>query len=256
VQTGCVDDADVWASFIEFIGRAPAAQHPGVLFDGFGHELIEHGASVDDAERQVGVVMAQVRHRDDWAAPMFDRIYTSDAPLFSPRPNSFLDRIAQTRPPGRALDVAMGQGRNAVHLASLGWDVTGFDVSAAGLRTAQEKATSAGVRIHTVLSSSDDFEYGDQAWDLISICYALVPVTTVDYAATIAGALAPGGCVAIESFATIGGRPSRPVDLEPDELRAAYSALDERAFEVEDTTADWTLERALIVRLAAERRSS
>ncbi len=48
------------------------------------------------------------------------------------------------RNPGRALDIGMGQGRNAVYLATQGWDVTGFDPSSEGVRIARSNAEKAG----------------------------------------------------------------------------------------------------------------
>lgn len=251
-----MDGEDRWADFIEFIGRAPAAQHPGVLFDGFRLDLIGRGASEENAAAQMRQVMELSMQRSDWASPMFDRIYTSDAPLFRLEPNDFVVRMAAHRPPGRALDVAMGQGRNGVHLAATGWQVTGFDLSVAGLEAAVTAAEAQGAAIETVLASSEDFDYGASAWDLIVMTYAPVPVTAPVFAATIVRALRPGGLVVVESFAVDEARPRRPVDLDPDALRAAYAELDEVTFELAEEVADWTLQPAGVVRLAAERRHS
>jgi 2-polyprenyl-3-methyl-5-hydroxy-6-metoxy-1,4-benzoquinol methylase len=44
-------------------------------------------------------------------------------------PNAFLIKVVEGRKPRTALDMAMGQGRNALMLAQRGWDVTGFDIS-------------------------------------------------------------------------------------------------------------------------------
>ena len=51
----------------------------------------------------------------------------------------------QGRKPGRALDIGMGQGRNAVFLATQGWDVTGFDPSTEAVRIAKANADKSGV---------------------------------------------------------------------------------------------------------------
>ncbi len=63
---------------------------------------------------------------------MFNNIY-SNAPGFSTNANALLVSAVTGRKPGRALDVGMGQGRNAVFLAVEGWNVTGFDISDVGL---------------------------------------------------------------------------------------------------------------------------
>ena len=59
----------------------------------------------------------------------YDKIYSTERETFSAEPNAFLVRMISGRKPGRALDVAMGQGRNSIWLASQGWSVMGFDVS-------------------------------------------------------------------------------------------------------------------------------
>ena len=70
---------------------------------------------------------------------MYDKVY-SGVPEFKTEPNRLLMETVDGRKPGRALDVGMGQGRNALALARLGWDVTGFDVSAVGLAEASAAA--------------------------------------------------------------------------------------------------------------------
>ena len=75
-------------------------------------------------------------------APFFwslGSIYAKGAD-FNTAPNQFLVDVTSTLPAGRALDVGMGMGRNALHLARKGWDVTGFDVSAVGVQHAQAAA--------------------------------------------------------------------------------------------------------------------
>jgi hypothetical protein len=77
----------------------------------------------------------------DWNA-----IYR-DGGEFNHEPNRFLVAMAADRHPGTALDVAMGQGRNALYLASRGWTVTGIDTADDGLRLAREAAAVRGLQI-------------------------------------------------------------------------------------------------------------
>ena len=60
--------------------------------------------------------------------------------VYNPAPNAFLVEVARDLKPGRALDVGMGQGRNAIYLAQQGWNVTGVDISDEGIRQAKEQA--------------------------------------------------------------------------------------------------------------------
>ncbi len=50
--------------------------------------------------------------------------------------NKFLAETVKGRKPGTALDIGMGQGRNSLFLAALGWQVTGFDISEVGVKQA------------------------------------------------------------------------------------------------------------------------
>lgn len=55
----------------------------------------------------------------------------------------------------------MGRGRNAIYLALLGWDVTGYDMSKEALRAAQESAAAAGAKLTTILAQHDTFDFGE-----------------------------------------------------------------------------------------------
>jgi len=70
--------------------------------------------------------------REHW-----DERYGTEELIWKADPNRFLVEELQALAPGRALDVACGEGRNAVWLASKGWHVTGVDFSRAGLAKAQ-----------------------------------------------------------------------------------------------------------------------
>ena len=86
---------------------------------------------------------------------LFNRVFKTDK---GPRErNSLLEEAVRTIKPGKALDVTLGQGRNAVFLALRGWDVTGFDVSEEALSRAGEAARRSGVSIHAVESTSEAF---------------------------------------------------------------------------------------------------
>ncbi len=64
-------------------------------------------------------------------AELYDGVYAA-TPEFNAHPNPLLREAIQGRTPGKALDIAMGQGRNTVYLATQGWDATGFDVFSSG----------------------------------------------------------------------------------------------------------------------------
>ena len=65
----------------------------------------------------------------DW-----DQRYDQADLVWSEGPNRFVEEIARELPAGRALDLACGEGRNAIWLARQGWTVTGVDFSAVAIR--------------------------------------------------------------------------------------------------------------------------
>ncbi len=71
--------------------------------------------------------------------------------------------------PGRALDLACGAGRNAVLLASRGWQVTGVDASSAGLKIAQSRTAALGLEIELIQADLETggFQIEEQSYELI-----------------------------------------------------------------------------------------
>lgn len=130
---------------------------------------------------------------------LMDRIFTgatSSRISYDPRPNAFLVDSVQEMKPGTALDVGMGQGRNAVYLARRGWRVTGFDISPTAVKMARAEAEKAGVSFKAIESSDAQFDFGNEQWDLIVLSY-------VDFRHLldrIWKGLKPGGHVVIEYY--------------------------------------------------------
>lgn len=66
-------------------------------------------------------------------AGAWDERYAGRDLVWSVEPNAFVAQECADLPPGRALDVACGEGRNALWLAGRGWTVTAADFSAVAL---------------------------------------------------------------------------------------------------------------------------
>ena len=249
-------DDDTWDAFITWLraDRRPAT-HVEAVMRAYREELVASGSSPDDALASMGRITRLLSERRDAWPPMFDRIYASDQADFSTRPNAFLVEVTASRRPGRALEIGVGQGRNAAFLAASGWDVTGVDVSDTGLKAAHANAARVGATIRTVLvDPDDDFDPGRDEWDLIVLTYVPVPIEDAAYAARLRAALAPGGLIVIESFAVSDELPvRRPVDFELHAVRAAFNGL--RELRTEDTVApaDWAARPVRVMRYAAEK---
>ena len=129
----------------------------------------------------------------DW-----DERYAGSELVWSAEPNRFLVAEAEGLAPGRALDLACGEGRNAVWLAGRGWEVTGVDFSAVGLRKAERLAASRGVHVDWVLADLLAYVPAPLAYDLVLVFYLQLPAAGRRLATrAAAGAVAPGGMLLV-----------------------------------------------------------
>ena len=248
-------DDEAWARFLAWLRAAPAASGPLEILQGYQKSLGADGRSPADAGREMGIVMRLMRDRNDAWPLMFDRIYASATPNFSTAPSALLMAAIAGRPAGRALDVGMGQGRNAVALAVKGWTVTGFDVSAEGLAVARAQAARAGVSITAVQSSDEQFDLGTNQWDLVAVIYGPGIIASPAYSARLHRALRPGGVVVVESFASDRSAPQRrPVDIDPADLLGAFSAFRILRFEDTEAVSEWDPQTTRLVRLIAQKK--
>ncbi|HYJ24411.1 MAG TPA: class I SAM-dependent methyltransferase [Acidimicrobiia bacterium] len=133
----------------------------------------------------------------------WDERYRSHDHLWSVTPNLFVADRLSGMAPGRGLDLAAGEGRNAIWLASLGWEMTAVDFS----EVAISKGKAQSEAVDFVVADVRTWET-EQSFDLVLIAYLhLVPG---DYEAIVRRArdwLAPGG----ELF-LIGHDVSNPTD--------------------------------------------
>lgn len=179
-------------------------------------------------------------------AEFYDGIYTK-GPKIHLGPNKLLMTAVQGRTPGKALDVAMGQGRNALFLAKQGWQVTGFDISRVGLQQAEAKARAEGLPLRTVLAADTDFDFGREKWDLIAIIYAMEKRSV----RRVRDALKPGGIAVVESGHRKG--PGIPFEYEKDELRAIFQGFRILKYEERTEKGDWGEKPYPLVRIIAQK---
>lgn len=127
--------------------------------------------------------------REDW-----DRRYAAVENLWAARPNRFLVAEVGDLEPGRALDLACGEGQNAIWLASLGWDVTGVDYSEVAISKARARAERDGVHVEFVCADLVEHEPEPAGFDLVVVLFLHVPAhERHGVLAKAAGAVAPGG---------------------------------------------------------------
>ncbi|HLA19281.1 MAG TPA: class I SAM-dependent methyltransferase [Dehalococcoidia bacterium] len=132
---------------------------------------------------------------------------------------------------GRGLDVAMGTGRNALYLASLGYEVTGIDVSGVAVERCREEAERRGLRIEAVQADLGSYRLPSEAYDVIIDFYYLQR----ELAPALVAALRPGGVLVFESFTMeqrrFGWGPQQEEFLlRPGELRTLFPGLEELVY--------------------------
>jgi SAM-dependent methyltransferase len=132
----------------------------------------------------------------------------------------------------------MGQGRNTIAIARLGWDITGVDVSDEGIRQALAESKKQNVNIRAIVADADKFDYGNSRYDLIYATFEHQIVTR--NADRIIAALKPGGTIIIEGFQEdFGKQIGRPLGHKVNELLRAFDQLRITLYEDTLGPADW-----------------
>jgi SAM-dependent methyltransferase len=159
--------------------------------------------------------------------------YSQPGHLWSARPNRFLVAEVSGLAPARALDLACGEGQNAVWLAERGWDVVGVDFADVAIAKGRERVAREGVGVELLVADLLEYEPEPAAFDLVLLLYFHLPPDELRVVLSrAAAALAPGGTLlAIGHDRTnieegVGG-PSDPAILyTPDEIAAELPGLE------------------------------
>lgn len=125
--------------------------------------------------------------------------YKSKEWLYGKAPSDFLAKNLELLKKGKVLDVAMGEGRNAVYLASKGFEVEGFDFCETAIERAKKLASDMNVKMDAKASNLDFFLIPLMKYDsIIVVDYHPSPTF---YSALTRG-LADGGTLLVEGFTT------------------------------------------------------
>lgn len=200
----------------------------------------------------------------DWNAR-----YDTAELIWKGEPNQFLPPEVEGLAPGRAVDLACGEGRNAVWLATRGWDVTGVDFAGTGLAKAKRLAAEHGVTGTWIESDLTTWE-AEHGYDLVLVFYLQVPADVRRKALRNAvRALAPGGtfllvCHDLRNLHEGHGGPQDPVvlttaedvldDIAAAELELGVELVTERSGVVERAVSTPDGDRTAIDTLVRARR--
>ena len=137
------------------------------------------------------LLSAKPRDKERW-----DKKYGTEAYIFGKQPVPFLKQNIHLLPKGKALDIAIGEGRNGVFLATQGFEVVGLDISKKGLAKAHQLAKQNGVKIETRVVDLENHQLEKNAYDVILLMYYMQR----DLWPQINDALKPGGMAIIETY--------------------------------------------------------
>lgn len=159
--------------------------------------------------------------------------YAAQELLWGAEANRFLAEDLEAVPPrGRALDLACGEGRNAIWLAKLGWVVTAVDYSEVAIERARQLAAAQQVAVEWIEADVTTFVPEAGAFQLVIIAYLQLPESSRrEVLAHAASALGGGGTLFMVGHARLNlvhgvGGPRQPEVLwDPSELRHEVAAF-------------------------------
>jgi SAM-dependent methyltransferase len=126
----------------------------------------------------------------------WNKRYDTETYILGKEPVEFLKEYINILPRGKALDIAMGEGRNAVFFAKNGFEVDGCDVSEIAVKKTLELATENNVRVNAFVADLEIYKLPKDAYDVVACFYylqrSLIP--------QIKEALKPGGMVIYETY--------------------------------------------------------
>jgi SAM-dependent methyltransferase len=105
-----------------------------------------------------------MEHQEHW-----DQRYAAVGRLFSSHPDTAMVELVTPLPPGRALDLGAGEGRNSLWLARHGWTVTAVDASSVALDRVGAAAADGGLSVSPVQADIGDFLRRGDSFDLVVI---------------------------------------------------------------------------------------
>lgn len=187
----------------------------------------------------------------------WNTVFAKETMKFRREASAFVQQVVEGRPAGRALDLGMGQGRNALFLASQGWQVTGVDISNVAIAEAQATAKRMTLPLTAIEQSLDDFDLGQGQWDLIVLSYMQFWLARQGEPqhARLVNALADGGLLAIEGFAAEDAPGGPAMGFQTNQLLKAFGGrLKVMEYRDSSEASDWKLgTRNRVMRLVAQR---
>ncbi len=229
-----------------FMGKAHEVQSGNSTKGGYLHDgwYLLQWVRTGDAWRVQLLTWQKEATGRDWFNDIFRK-----GRGFSREPNRLLVEIVRNEKPGAALELAIGQGRNALYLASQGWTVTGVDGSDEGLRIAREEAANRELALETINADIDEWDFGVDRFDLVTLIYAGDHAKWID---KIKASLRNGGLFVVEGWAKV--TPDSPVGFGEGQLAKLFDGYEILRDETVEDVPDWAWDTGRLVRFVARKR--
>lgn len=174
---------------------------------------------------------------DPWTERWNER-YRSEAYAYGETPNLFLAAQLELLTPGSILFPAEGEGRNAVHAAKKGWNVSAFDISDAGRIKAMKLAAAHQVSINYQVGELHTLNYSESQFDALALIYAHFPAAIKSgMHRSLDKLVRKGGVIIFEAFSknhiaynSVNEAVGGPKDIDQlfsiDEIKADFTGYD------------------------------
>lgn len=176
------------------------------------------------------------------------------------QPTPLVKQVLSDRKPGKVLDIGSHEGRNALYLARLGWEVLAIDTDAAALAILQEAAQAEDLQISTVASDVRTYEL-EIAFDAVLSLMVFHFLPKEDITPTIQKVqewTRPGGINLVTVFTDDNPAGTRPYLFPANALHHYYNNWNIKDYE--ETYSSWIIpegktepERYSVARIAAEK---
>jgi SAM-dependent methyltransferase len=180
--------------------RADRSLKLNQVLERYESKLRSEGTADAEIQRRANLIKISRNGLED---DFWNRFFAHGKGVYNGAPNGFLAEVVQGRKAGTALDYGMGEGRNALYLAKLGWQVSGFDPAGEAVALAQKRAKELGLKLDTASVRDSEYEFGKERFDLVLFSWVS---PGAQYAQKVADSLKPGGIVVVECAADWFGR--------------------------------------------------
>lgn len=193
-------------------------------------------------------LLCSIVQKDNHMNNFWDERFGNEEYAYGTEPNQFFKIQIEKLNPGKILFPAEGEGRNAVLAATLGWNVTAFDLSIEGKRKAEQLARKNNVSIQYLIENYELVDFPLESFDCIVLIFAhMNPAKREEYHKKLISYLKPGGVLILEGFSKnqIKKNTGGPRDIEmlfsEQELKSDFSAFSK----IEITETDTILNEGL-----------